>query len=117
MYMPDAPGQYYELHYVLNGLKKLVTVEKSGMSELHAWLCVLMIVREQTTGRPTNSNKQLPQAIESAFELGITNVRWNRQAQSNSNKPSIKFSIASDGASLNMTTGGSSLEKYRNNMP
>lgn len=108
---------HYELHYVLNGVKKSLMVEKENMNELHAWLCILIIIREETTGAPTDSRKPLTQVIEVALKLGITQVRWNKRMSGAGNRPEIRFSANPDTGFLTMTTGDISLEKYRNNMP
>lgn len=113
---PEGPNTYYyELHYVLNGVKKALAVEKSDMTELHAWLCVLMIIRHGTNGSPTDARKPLSRAIEAALELGIMSVRWNKTVLGVGKRPAIRFSLDAD--VLTMTTGDISLEKYRNNMP
>lgn len=108
---------YYELHYVLNGVKKSLLVDIARMSELSAWLCVIMIVRSDTTGSGTDLTKPLIKAIDKANELGVTCVRWNRSPSFDLRTPSIKFTVVETDRMIYMFTGDVEMEKYRNNMP
>jgi hypothetical protein len=109
--------KYYELHYVFNGIKKHLLVDKANMTELSAWLCVIMIVRNDTTGRGTYIAEHLTQAIEKAQQLGITCVRWNQAPLFDSRTPSIKFTEVGLDRIIYMFTGDAEMEKYRDNMP
>jgi hypothetical protein len=115
--MQEEDMNFYELHYVLNGVKKALVVEKVTMTELHAWLCVLLIVRGETAGSPNELKKPLRQAADDASALGIFQVRWNKTVLGSGHRPEIKFSVDWDADALTMSTGNISLDKYRNNLP
>lgn len=117
MYTQEEDMNFYELHYVLNDVKKALVVEKASMTALHAWLCVLLIIRGDIAGSPTELKKPLCQATKEASELGIINVRWNKTVMAAGKRPEIKFGVDWDMDALTMTVGDISLEKYRNNMP
>lgn len=79
---------FFEVHYLLNGLKKVVVVEKTNMSELDAWLCALMLVNgRRISGRDKPDTLELVKSA--ADNKGIGSVRWNKLSHFDRRRPSF----------------------------
>lgn len=89
MNYPARITAFYEVHYVLSGLKHVVVVEKANMSELDAWICAILFAGGQhidnTAGKITN----LTVARSVAQLVAITSVRWNKLSSFDRRRPSI----------------------------
>lgn len=66
----------YEIHFVADGFKQAIIVERSGMSDLEAWKAALLHHGE-CAGTTFNIRRVL-EAIDRANDLGIEKVRWNK---------------------------------------
>ena len=66
----------YEIHYVKNGLKKVVVTDRNGMSWLEAWKAALLI--DGACVGATVGLRCITDAMARAEESGISKVRWNK---------------------------------------
>lgn len=66
----------YEIHYVKNGLKKVVVTDRNGMSWLEAWKAALLI--DGACVGATVGLRCINDAMARAEESGISKVRWNK---------------------------------------
>ncbi|HCN47454.1 MAG TPA: hypothetical protein DIT18_18795 [Pseudomonas sp.] len=66
----------YEIHYVKNGLKKVVVTNCNGMNWLEAWKAALLI--DGTCAGATVGLRCIDDAMLRAGESGISKVRWNK---------------------------------------
>ena len=89
MHFPARITAFYEVHYLLNGLKKVVAVEKANMSELDAWLCAILHVSDGYLPRSEGLVQDLDAAKAIARAAAITKVRWNKLSNFDRRRPSI----------------------------
>ena len=66
----------YEIHFVANGFKKVMVIERSGMSDIEAWKTALLHHGECAGATFTIHN--IFDVVENALRRGIRNVRWNK---------------------------------------
>jgi len=66
----------YEIHYVKNGLKKVVVTNRNGMNWLEAWKAALLI--DGTCAGATVGLRCVDDAMARAADSGISKVRWNK---------------------------------------
>ena len=66
----------YEIHYVKNGLKKVVITHRNSMNWLEAWKAALLI--DGACVGATVGLRCINEAIVRAEESGISKVRWNK---------------------------------------
>ncbi len=66
----------YEIHYVKNGLKKVVVTNHNGMNWLEAWKTALLI--DGTCAGATVGLRCIDEAMATAGASGISKVRWNK---------------------------------------
>ncbi|PVZ19890.1 MULTISPECIES: DUF6555 family protein [unclassified Pseudomonas] len=90
MPLPARLTQYFEVHYVLHGVKKVIVVEKTTMSELDAWICAMLFaIGEQPQDLVRDSRVEQVREIASAH--GLQKVRWNRVQKMGKARPSLFF--------------------------
>jgi len=89
MNVPANMTRFYEVHYVLEGSKKVLLVEKASMSELDSWLCAILYVSSKHDG--VGAMTDLDEVRRVAAAKGIAKVRWNRTDKIESNRPTIYF--------------------------
>ncbi|MCS3469940.1 hypothetical protein M2401_003680 [Pseudomonas sp. JUb42] len=80
--------EFFEVHYVFNGMKYVAVVEKANMSELDSWLCAIMVVKGMSL-RENDLFETLELAKLAAVGLGISSVRWNRMSRFDRRRPSV----------------------------
>ena len=66
----------YEIHYVKNGLKKVVITHRNSMNWLEAWKAALLI--DGACVGATVGLRCINEAIVRAEESGISKVRWSK---------------------------------------
>ncbi|BCX67183.1 MULTISPECIES: hypothetical protein [Pseudomonas] len=66
----------YEIHFVANGFKKVVIVERSNMSDLEAWKAALL--HQGECAGATINIRFIADAMERAADRDIRKVRWNK---------------------------------------
>lgn len=79
----------YEVHYELEGIKKVLIVEKSSMCEVDAWLCAVIYVCRDSEW--VGSAQTYAQAKEMAARHAITSVRWNRLEWVKTYRPGLRI--------------------------
>lgn len=88
--LPARLTQYFEVHYVLHGVKKVIVVEKTSMSELDAWICAMLFaVGGQHQGMVRESRFECVREL--ALAQGLDKVRWNRIQKMDKTRPSLFF--------------------------
>lgn len=89
MYFPARLTTYFELHYVLEGLKQVSIIEKANMSELDAWVCAALIAKAVSLDKQPNQSPDLKLVMAEAEKLGITQVRWNKLSRYDNQRASV----------------------------
>lgn len=89
--VPARLTEFYELHYVLNNSKEVLVVEKANMSELDAWLCMLIFISPKNNPFDIRTISDLTDAWIAGAKLGISRVRWNKVGKFDRRRASILF--------------------------
>lgn len=94
MYSTRRLTGYFEVHFVLRGMKKVIIVETSTMCEVDSWVCATLYVE----GHPDRfvPEAKLRDAMARAAAHGITNVRWNKVQKMDRDRPCLVFSPTLD---------------------
>lgn len=88
---PARLTQFYEIHYVLNNAKEVLIVEKATMSELDAWLCMLIFISPKHNPFDIRLVSNVADASIAAAEKGMSHVRWNKVGKFDRRRASILF--------------------------
>lgn len=89
--IPARLTEFYELHYVINGSKEVLIVEKANMSELDSWLCMLIFMCPKHEPFDIKAVLDLDEARIAASKIGFSCVRWNKVGKFDRRRASILF--------------------------
>lgn len=89
MPVPARLTSFYEIHYLRNSRKEVVVVEKANMTELDAWLSVILIFDSEKLYPSANTLATISTAKAIALSLGLSCVRWNKTSKFDTRLPSI----------------------------
>ncbi|WP_286917788.1 MULTISPECIES: hypothetical protein [Pseudomonas] len=88
---PARLTEFYEIHYILNKSKEVLVVEKANMSELDAWLCMLIFLKPKHSPVELTHIYTVEEAQLSASKQGLSCVRWNKIGKFDRRRASIFF--------------------------